>query len=425
VTNTNPNDLVRRGTVHSSVYTSPQIFELEVQNIFNQTWMFVGHESEIPKPGDFRTRKIGRQPVIFVRGKDNAVRVLVNRCRHRGALVCEIESGRADRFVCWYHGWTYDSTGALKTVTGADAYGPEFKAADYSLSQFPRVESYRGFVFASGARQGPSLAQHLGLGTATIDLAIDVSPTGDIAVDQGAYKTAYRGNWKLVGMDGYHPNVLHASVLTRFMEAGEGHFNNPWADTDLSVTRDLGNGHSMLDLTAHRLQHFNERLESLRKVAGGRDYILAMNERYGAERAKLLMAMAGDPHVGFFPNLQLIGSQVRIVNPIAADRTEVIMMPMRLVGVSDEINQARLRHHEMFYGPAGAGSPDDVEIFERVQQGLEGTLDPWINVERGMHREKVQPDGSVTARIGDELPQRSQFAEWKRLMSNAPVAAVA
>ena len=96
-----------------------------------------------------------------------------------------------------------------------------------------------------------------------------------------------------------------------------------------------------------------------------------------------------------------------------------------VVGVSDEINQARLRHHEMFYGPAGAGSPDDIEIFERVQQGLQGTLDPWVNVERGMNREKVQPDGSVTARIGDELPQRSQFAEWKRLMSNAPMAAVA
>lgn len=99
-------DLVEEGRVHSAIYTDPEIFELEQERIFSRTWIYIGHESEVPKTGDFRLRKIGRQPVIMVRGKDGAVNVLMNRCLHRGAVVAEVESGNTKFFRCWYHGWT-------------------------------------------------------------------------------------------------------------------------------------------------------------------------------------------------------------------------------------------------------------------------------------------------------------------------------
>src|SRR5690606_18589044 len=125
----------------------------------------------------------------------------------------------------------------------------------------------------------------------------------------------------------------------------------------------------------------------------------AMHRVHGKERAELLISMAGDPHIGIFPNLQLIGNQVRVITPVTPGVTQVTMAAVRLGGVSDEINTLRIRQHESFYGPAGAGSPDDAEIFERVQRGMAAEVNPWIEISRGMSRERVdERDGSVIGR---------------------------
>jgi phenylpropionate dioxygenase-like ring-hydroxylating dioxygenase large terminal subunit len=96
--------LVRDDRIHASLYTDPRIFEDELEQIFYRGWIFVGHDSEIPRTGDFITRSIGTQPVIMVRGKDGDVAVLVNRCMHRGTLVCAAPQGHARTFSCPYHG---------------------------------------------------------------------------------------------------------------------------------------------------------------------------------------------------------------------------------------------------------------------------------------------------------------------------------
>jgi len=90
--------LVQDDRIHASLYTDPRVFEDEMERIFHRGWVFVGHDSEIPASGDYVTRLIGREPVIMVRGKDGAVEVLVNRCMHRGTLVCTAERGSAKTF---------------------------------------------------------------------------------------------------------------------------------------------------------------------------------------------------------------------------------------------------------------------------------------------------------------------------------------
>ena len=162
ITQENLQSLVQDGRVHSRAYTNQAIFDLEIDRIFHRSWIYVGHESEVPKPGDYQARPIGRTPVILVRGKDNKVRVLVNRCRHRGAQVVQTESGNTRMFRCWYHGWTYELTGALAEVTEKGGYGPDFKTENMGLVEVPRVASHRGFVFASIKAQGESLAEFLG-----------------------------------------------------------------------------------------------------------------------------------------------------------------------------------------------------------------------------------------------------------------------
>lgn len=213
------------------------------------------------------------------------------------------------------------------------------------------------------------------------DMLVNASPTGEIFLDAGVNKTEYRGNWKLVGMDGYHPNFVHASVVAgwaRNSESGIGamHREDPFSDAALTLTRDLGHGHAMLDFRAQRLKSYSKHADFLAKVPGGVQYVEDMHKAYGKSQAELLLSLSGDPHLGVFPNLQLIGNQVRIIVPVAPGVTQVLMFMVRLGGVSDEINTMRVRQHESFYGPAGSGSPDDAEIFERVQTGMQAEFNP-------------------------------------------------
>lgn len=413
--------MIQPGRVHSRIYTDPAIYELELERIFNRIWIYVGHESEIPKPGDYQMRDIGRTPVLMVRGDDGQVRLLVNRCRHRGAQVCETESGNVSHFKCWYHGWTFDTKGALVGLTGPEAYGKDFRIEEMGLSPVPRMDSYRGFIFGSLATTGEPLREFLGRAADMIDLLVDASPTGEIFADGGTHKTEYRGNWKLIGMDGYHPHYTHASVMAamhRKPEAGIAatHREDPFLDKARTRTRDFGHGHAMLDFRDHRAHQYEQNAGFIARIEGGADYIAAMHAKHG-DNAKMLISLAGDPHLGIFPNMQLINNQIRIITPLGADRTRVIMTAVRLGGMSDAMNAVRLRQHESFYGPAGSGSPDDAEVFERVQNGMQAEVNPWLEISRGMEREKVDTDGSIVGLISDEVPQRGMMKYWRELMT--------
>jgi phenylpropionate dioxygenase-like ring-hydroxylating dioxygenase large terminal subunit len=145
----NYHGLVKNDRVHGSVYTDPSIFDDEMDKIFGRGWVYVGHASEIPKPGDFRVTDIGRQSVIMVRDDSGQVQLLMNRCIHRANAVCQVERGNAKIFRCAYHGWTYRNNGDLAAVTYQDRYDASFREEDHGLRKVPRLGIYRGFVFGS------------------------------------------------------------------------------------------------------------------------------------------------------------------------------------------------------------------------------------------------------------------------------------
>lgn len=418
--------LVKEDRVHSAIFTDEQIFQDEIERIFHRTWLFALHESEIPHHGDFKRIQLGRFPVIAIRDESGEVRLLINRCRHRGAQVCEAMRGNAKRFQCWYHGWTYDSQGALVGVTGQEAYDDDFDPSQHGLTRVPRMASYRGFVFASFSKEIVDLEEYLGATLKYFDIMVDASPTGELQVKPGVVnRTRYRGNWKQVGMDGYHPHYVHMSVFKIFSKrenttgsaVGSLHLEDPFADNSASLARGFANGHACLDFRAQRRPHADAAIEDLRGSEEGSRYVDDMIARHGEPRARDLIAWHGDPHLGVFPNLQLIHDHVRVVVPISPGETEVLMYPVFLKGVGDSINEKRLRAHEAFYGPAAAGSPDDAEIFERTQRGLQADADPWVLLGRGIKRERRDEDGSTIACISDETTQRAQMQEWKRLMT--------
>lgn len=202
-----PGDYYQDDRIHRSVYTDAQIFELEMERIFGQTWLYVGHESEIDEPGDYKTTHMGLQPVIVSRSEDGGIHVLYNRCTHRSATVCQYERGNSSFFRCDYHGWTFRNDGTVIGQTFASGYDPrDCDRADFNLVAVPRVDRYRGMIFASMAEEGPSLEDHLGNAKEFIDLFVDLSPVGEIEVNAGTHRYTYGGNWKLQsenGVDGY------------------------------------------------------------------------------------------------------------------------------------------------------------------------------------------------------------------------------
>lgn len=235
-------NLVEPDRVHRTVYTDPALFELEMDRLFGRAWLLLGHASQAPRPGDYFTTRMGREPVVVVRHTDDTLHVLVNRCAHRGSRVCE-GRGRAQSLVCPYHGWTYATDGALCGVPLPDGYDRSpVGSPDFALRRVPRVDAYRGFIFASLAADGPSLAEFLGPLRASFDDLVDRAPDGDIEVAGGVFKHAYRGNWKLVlenHNDAVHPAFVHASSIAAAREQAPA---GATAYADIAIRQMLQNG---------------------------------------------------------------------------------------------------------------------------------------------------------------------------------------
>lgn len=411
-------ELVMDDRVDSRIYTDPDIFDAELEAIFHSSWVYVGHESEVANRGDYRATDIGRQPVLLVRGDDDVVRVLMNRCTHRGSVVCPYERGNEQIFTCIYHSWSFRNTGDLADVPYEDGYGTGFDKTELGLRSAPRVDSYRGFVFASLCAHGVSLEDHLGPGVRRqLDLAIDIAPGQRLSVSAGEHKYAFDGNWKLQAennIDAYHFNFVHRSIW-QLAQQRRGSFAS---GTSAALVRSLGNGH--VDWDYRPLG---------RDLGGGtvdpdadapewqKQYARLLVERHGRERAIELL-QAGNAHVFVFPNLALIQHHIRVMRPISVNRTEVRVAPTMLVGAPDEVNARRVRAHQEFYGPAGGGATDDFEVFARQSKGIRATVDPWIRLSRGLERQRIDADGYLSSQVTDELGNRAILAHWRRLMSS-------
>ena len=416
--------LVKDDRIHGRVYTDPDIFEEEMATIFHRGWVYVGHAGEIPQPGDFRVTRIGRQSVIMVRDDAGQVQLLMNRCPHRANAVCQTERGNASAFRCAYHGWTFRRNGELASVPYQDGYDASFRKEDFGLRRVPRVDSYRGFVFGSLSPAGMTLDEHLGQAKEQIDLFVEQSPQGEIKVRSGIHKYGYAANWKFQienAMDGYHPNFVHQAFL-RAIQKRTGIKVDTFSGNSIGLTRDFGNGNVMLDYRPNNKANREKMMSLLPTTAGGSDYEESLVAAYGKERAEEIL-IAGGTHLLVFPNLILIGVQIRVVQPLSIDQTEVFLYPTLLEGVPHELNLKRLRGHEAFYGPAGSGAPDDLEMFERNQIGLSAEVDPWLLIARGLHRERREPDGTLVGHMTDEVTQRGIWRHWKKLMTHAAGAA--
>lgn len=419
--------LIHPDHVHRSVYLDPQLFQLEMQRIFGRSWVFVGHNSLVPNPGDYITTRIGSQPVVMSRHTDRQVYVIYNSCGHRGAIVCNEDKGNAQLFRCCYHGWTFKTNGDLDAVAMPRGYGKSFDVSDPALGmrRLPRVASYRGFVFASLAEDGPSLEEHLGFARSSIDELVDRAPDGEIDLSAGCHRYMFRGNWKLQlenTVDMYHVPFSHESSVSR---SGR-QFSRRAGDTAASEISDRGSAAQRWEQRAawgsassgHSFAGHQPIAEAASTDPTHIEYAALLQKRHGPERTKEILAPKRH-NTAFYPNmsLQALNQHVRVIIPHAVDLTEVNVYPIMLKGAPEAMNRDFVRHLNLTHSAASLIQTDDLECFRRCQDGLKTQSSDCVWFARGTETDTKDERGDTVNKGTVEVQQRAMFRAWVNLMS--------
>jgi len=409
------NELIHEDKVHKSIYTNPELFDEELDKVFNNTWVWVAHESEVAEAGSYKTAMIGKYPVIVSRDRKKNIFVMENRCRHRGATVCEGKKGKTRAFTCPYHGWGYGLDGSLRALPKPEEYEGILDKAEFGLNTL-RVETYQGMIFATFNNDIEPLEDFLGGAKKWIDLFMKQGGGYPVKV-LGDHRFRFPGNWKIQlenTTDAYHFPIVHKSFISSVDEQTADVFD--FLDGD-GFVEDLGNGHSVMamipeltDLEADLDQPIPERFAELAKA-------LEEEGKDDAEIRRLVRAVGGTGfNLNLFPNVSCSMAFFRVLTPIDVATTEIHHVAIGGEGAPEAFNQKRMRLHEHFQGPMGFGTPDDGEAWERVQAGANAGPDGWIMVNRGMSKLSTSEDGNVKGAVCSETGMRAAYQQYKKVM---------
>jgi phenylpropionate dioxygenase-like ring-hydroxylating dioxygenase large terminal subunit len=422
-------DKVRSDRVHRSLYIDPALFEEEMARVHGRAWLYVGHESQVPEPGAFFTTRMGTREVVLSRHKDGSVHVLHNRCGHKGAAVVGQRCGSAKFFQCMYHGWIYETNGALHAVPQRKGYdGTDIDLANpaHGMTPVARVESYRGFVFASLSPEGPDLETFLGPTLRSLDNMVDRAPSGELEVVGGSLRVIMRSNWKMMTEnlnDLMHPMVAHVSS-TEAAEQEEAALPagvKPPPEIPLLTS----NGWPYEFWNGLRVVCCDYGHSLMGGINTPRDtdpvfvsYARSLEESYGPERAEEILSY---PSVMTFiyPGLSVHTAyqQLRVIHPIAVDRTELEVWTLRLKGAPEEMYQRSRIYANLVNSPSSTGNCDDVEAFMRIHRGLESDPREWVSQHRAFGQDQETEGGILASPGTSEIPMRNQFRAWLGYMT--------
>lgn len=419
--------LVGQDQVHKDVYLSKDVFDWEQRTLFSNTWIYLGHTSQIPAPGDFFTLDVAGQPLLVVRDLAGEVRVLHNRCAHKGAQIVTAESGRLEgRFVrCPYHAWTYRFDGELVSFPLKDGYEcTQLRQSEAGLGLRPvgGLHIYRDFIFGRLSLEGVAFDEYFGDILHTIDLMVDRSPTGRLQIEGGVLRNVINCNWKLYLEninDSVHPVSTHESAVRAAQSVLKGQPSDAPKPLAFEQILPFGQKYAFFEETGGKIFPNGHSITGTRfSVHSGYgsmpEYVAALGKTHGEERAKQILEQAPQNCV-LYPSLALKGSPqtIRVIRPIAVDKTVIEAWNFRTLDAPELLFDRALTYSRLVFSPMSVVAHDDVHLFEAQQSGLRSRASEWVSLHREFDPRELEESTRETSGT-NEILLRNQYRAWAR-----------
>lgn len=403
----------KRGLVKRSIFSDPDIYKAELEQIFARCWLYLGHESQIPNAGDFLNVVMGIEPVLVVRNAEGGISAFINSCRHRGNKVCRADAGNAKAFMCPYHGWTYDLKGALTGLPGhRELYHDEVKRPEWGLPAVAQVDTYRGMIFGTFDADAPSLGEYLGDIRFGLDLLFD---QGDMTAVSPVSRWQMEVNWKFASDNGagdmYHAPVSHRSAVM-VGHSSTGRATMPSLDPSGGFTMVSAYGHGY---NANFVEKWPVNTALPTQAWRTDPKVL---ERLGPFRSRVNRA-----NMLIFPNLFVnSGSrELMLRNPLSPTRIELWKTILVDRSAPPEVQRMQIRASNQHFGPAGLFEQDDGENWDQSTAGAIGNVSQRYDLNYAMsvgHGEVVSDENSPPRieSLVNEHAQLWMYRAWADFM---------
>lgn len=398
-------------------WSDEYVYSLEKRGIFGRAWLFLGHESQLPNPGDFVQAYMCETPVILARGEDGALYASVNSCTHRGLPVCRADHGNTKRFVCPYHSWSYAVDGSLVTIPQENTLCNKPDKSTLGLKRVPRLESWRGLIFGSFDEAIVPLEDYLGDMRFYLDAFFERFP-GGIEFMGAPHRWVIDANWKLpvenqLG-DVNHGPFLHAALISREIQ-------DRIEELGHSVVTAPGHGATFRLMPEDApWEEVAWGMEGLGGQLGGAEvqsYLREVQAR-AAQRVGPLRARMKGLTYGIYPNLSFLWSNTafKVSHPRGPGRVEYWSWAVVPADAPDSVKKALRTNYSSFFGPGGMIEQEDSEAWMQQYRGadIDFADDHLLYYGMGLGEERAHPDMpglvSVTA---NEFYARNFFLRWR------------
>jgi 3-phenylpropionate/trans-cinnamate dioxygenase alpha subunit len=391
-------------TVSSRVFTDPAVFALEQTTVFSRSWLYVGHRSQFTHSGDFVQTYAGTIPLLLCLDDDGQFHAIANVCSHRGSRICQVEYGRASKFVCPYHNWVFDNRGELVGVPRRTS--PGFHKSRWNLLRAARVATYRDLIFANFSREGISLEEYLGEMKWYLDLLLNSSAGTEVS---GTHRSLVHCNWKIpaeqFGSDNWHFQGVHGSMA----KLGR-HNEDPNCEDSFHAWTSEGH---MLICVAPKTElpgAFNFYLND--SLAAG--HISEQQRRL--LRCSIVLTIFPNLSFVYFPGL----CSIRVWHPRSAGMTELWSWALYNTSAPDHIKDLMKRQVTHMFSPTGMLEQDDLEIWARLESNLMNMPPSYrLCYEYGAGEEsRPRPFPGNTASLQSDTPAFAFYRRWVEIIGS-------
>ncbi|MEH7226575.1 Rieske 2Fe-2S domain-containing protein [Bacillus sp. JJ1566] len=367
---------MEQGLFPQWVLTDPEIYQLEIEKIYGNTWQFLAHESELKEPGSYVTRWMAHDPILVIKNRNGEINAFLNSCTHRGTMLCTADRGNKKTFSCPYHGWSYNTDGELiGIVAGNKVYGEEMCKAEWNLRQVPRVESYQGMIFGNLNVNAENLEDYLGDMKWYLDMLLGRS--GGMEVRGLPQRWVAKANWKATAenfaADPYHVQTTHRSTV----EMGISPSDPLYAGYGHQVVLENGHGINVItSKTGKARVPFQGTPESMWPLF--KEHLTP--EQYDIQ-SKVTVFVGG-----VYPNLSFVSPihgteghlhnylNFRMWRPLGPDKVEVWCWFMIDKAAPEEYKEDAYRGYLGSFGPSGTLEQDDTENWARIVEVSNGLM---------------------------------------------------